>query len=63
MDGDSWLDLHRAAVEQLIAAETEQAGRLAQRIIPEVRVAQATLTYPRTCSTTKRGRCPTSRSS
>jgi hypothetical protein len=34
MNGEEWLATHRAAVEQVMATETEQAG-LAHRLIPE----------------------------
>lgn len=43
MHGDEWLEAHRAAIEEVIASETEQA-RLAQRLIAEVRVAVGTRT-------------------
>jgi hypothetical protein len=41
MNGDEWLAANRAAIEQVIGNETEQA-RLAQRLIPEVTVPEQT---------------------
>jgi Encapsulating protein for peroxidase len=43
MNGDEWLEAQRVSIEQVIAAETEQA-RLAQRLIPEVTVPDQTRT-------------------
>jgi uncharacterized linocin/CFP29 family protein len=45
VDGDKWLEVHRAAIQQVITDETDQA-RLAHRLIPQVDVSSSTLTYP-----------------